>query len=284
MSNEGNVASQEKRSQLTIALVICLNIVSVVSVVVVNKKLFSEAVGFAFPNCLMAFHMATTCAGMYLLRCAGLFTPLDKHPPIRDVATIAFWQVGSVMFVNYSLLYNTVGQYQVLKLANIPTICVMEYYWKGITYSRRVTLALVLLCCGIGLSTVSDLSINRLGCTFGAMAAVTTGAMHIGVKSASDVMNPMQHCYYVSRFTCLFFCFIAFGCGEFIDIAHYTFTRTTLTLLASSGVCAFMINLSVFLIVGQTSPVTYQVVGHVKTLLVFGAGWLFFAVCECSTG
>lgn len=44
------------------------------------------------------------------------------------------------------------------------------------------------------------------------------------------------------------------------------------------GTCALavMVNAATFFLLGKTSPVSYQVMGHLKTVLVLGGGFLFF--------
>lgn len=43
-----------------------------------------------------------------------------------------------------------------------------------------------------------------------------------------------------------------------------------------SSVIAFSINLTIFLIIGNTSPVTYNMAGHLKFCLTFAIGYFFF--------
>lgn len=47
-------------------------------------------------------------------------------------------------------------------------------------------------------------------------------------------------------------------------------------MIVFTAVFAIGVNLTNFLIIGRTSPVTYQVVGHLKTCLVLGFGFLLF--------
>jgi K+-sensing histidine kinase KdpD len=52
--------------------------------------------------------------------------------------------------------------------------------------------------------------------------------------------------------------------------------------LLLSGVFAFGVNVTVYLIIGKTSPVTYAVVGHTKTVLILLFG--FVVMHEVLTG
>ena len=47
-------------------------------------------------------------------------------------------------------------------------------------------------------------------------------------------------------------------------------------VIASSGVLAFLVNLSIYFIIGTTSALTYNMVGHLKFNLVIGFGIFLF--------
>lgn len=47
-------------------------------------------------------------------------------------------------------------------------------------------------------------------------------------------------------------------------------------LVLATGVVAFLVNLSIYWIIGNTSPVTYNVVGHLKFGLVIIGGFVVF--------
>eukprot|EP01064_Diplonema_japonicum_P015342 TRINITY_DN2305_c0_g2_i1.p1 TRINITY_DN2305_c0_g2~~TRINITY_DN2305_c0_g2_i1.p1 ORF type:complete len:335 (+),score=19.93 TRINITY_DN2305_c0_g2_i1:55-1059(+) len=265
------------KNSVTTVMLMGLNIVSVVSIVILNKKIFSQDVKFSFPNILMAFHFIVTAIGVYVYQKAGGFPLPETSPGIKTTLPIACYQVLSVMFVNYSLVYNSVGLYQVLKLANIPVLCVMEFFWKGISYPLAIKLSLSLLVAGIGVTTVTDVSVNQWGLIHGMLATVTTGALQIQVKDISKGMTSQQSCYYVAPLSACIFSAISLVTDNWVLFMNFTYTPVATLLLLCSGFAAFLINFTLFVIVGKTSPVTYQVVGHIKTILVIICGFLFFA-------
>eukprot|EP00906_Rhabdomonas_costata_P008686 RCo012339 len=108
------------------ALVMSLNVFCVVSIVILNKLLYAKQYSFRFANTLVAIHFAFTAAACCACEKAGVF--VAKRTPWHEVLKLSMSQVGSVAFVNFSLMYNSVGMYQVLKLLNIPVICVMEFF------------------------------------------------------------------------------------------------------------------------------------------------------------
>jgi len=59
-------------------------------------------------------------------------------------------------------------------------------------------------------------------------------------------------------------------------ILGYTFTMRAVMWIVISSVLGLVVTLSTFLFIGATSSLTYNVVGHLKTVLIVGAGMLLF--------
>jgi solute carrier family 35 protein E3 len=59
-------------------------------------------------------------------------------------------------------------------------------------------------------------------------------------------------------------------------ILGYVFTPAAVAWIAASSALGLVVTLSTFLFIGATSSLTYNVVGHLKTLLIVAAGVLFF--------
>ena len=95
-------------------------------------------------------------------------------------------------------ILNVSSAAQVLKLLNIPVICVMEFFWLGIWYTPRVQAALLLILAGVALATVTDVSLSWPGLVHGALATVATGVYQIlaGTKQKQYEVNAMQLMHY----------------------------------------------------------------------------------------
>ncbi len=61
-----------------------------------------------------------------------------------------------------------------------------------------------------------------------------------------------------------------------VPFYEHVFTQSELVLMALSCVLAMAVNLSSMGIIGKTSAVTYQVVGHAKTCFILVFGYLMF--------
>merc|ERR1711968_82411 len=59
-------------------------------------------------------------------------------------------------------------------------------------------------------------------------------------------------------------------------LAEYIYSTGTVTRICVSCFFALGVNVSNYLVLGKTSPLTYQVLGHLKTILILVLGFLFF--------
>jgi len=100
-----------------------LNIASTVGIVFVNKLVMGYF-GFKFPVALTWIHTLFTAAGMEALCRLGAF----KRNPLSLSRTIPLSAMYSAYIVssNLSLKYNTVGFYQILKIAITPVVVLIE--------------------------------------------------------------------------------------------------------------------------------------------------------------
>ena len=82
--------------------------------------------------------------------------------------------VGSIGFMNISLHLNSVGFYQITKLAIVPaTLCAQSLLF-GVSTSTKIKLSLSVLLLGLGLATVTDVQLNAPGFIIGIAAVLST--------------------------------------------------------------------------------------------------------------
>lgn len=62
------------------------------------------------------------------------------------------------------------------------------------------------------------------------------------------------------------------------NVFAYNYSPTVLVFILLSCLIAVLVNFSTFLVIGKTSPVTYQVLGHLKTCLVLGFGYTLLMI------
>ena len=199
----------------------------------------------------------------------GFFT--RARMPALDSFLMAIFCIGSVAFMNFSLDYNSVGFYQVTKLLCIPAMVIIQSYVYKQQFRAKVKLALVVVLAGVGAATVSDVDLNTAGCVMGGLAVLFTAQFQIwqGEKQKSYKMNAMQmnHAQALPSFLfCLVLSLLVDHTGKTAtsNVRLHAMQGNELAWIGLSCVLALSVNLCTYGLIGKTSAVTYQVVGHAK--------------------
>ncbi|PWZ13802.1 hypothetical protein Zm00014a_018466 [Zea mays] len=200
------------------------NVVTSVGIIMVNKALMATH-GFSFATTLTGLHFAMTTLMTLVMKWLGYIQP--SYLPLPELVKFAFFANLSIVGMNVSLMWNSVGFYQIAKLCIIPVLCILEIMFDKVRYSRDTKLSIVLVLVGVAVCTVTDVSVNSQG-LLAAVIAVWSTALQ-------------QHFFIVLS------CIIAVGT-----------------------------NLSQFICIGRFTAVSFQVLGHMKTVLVLTLGFFFF--------
>eukprot|EP00238_Polyblepharides_amylifera_P000223 CAMPEP_0196573058 /NCGR_PEP_ID=MMETSP1081-20130531/3021_1 /TAXON_ID=36882 /ORGANISM="Pyramimonas amylifera, Strain CCMP720" /LENGTH=274 /DNA_ID=CAMNT_0041890627 /DNA_START=444 /DNA_END=1268 /DNA_ORIENTATION=+ len=185
----------------------------------------------------------------------------------------------SIGFLNLSLGFNSVGFYQMTKLAIIPcTVCLQSLFYSK-RFSSSVKAALAVLLLGVGVATVTDLQLNFLGSMLSLAAIVTTCISQIWT-------NTMQKRYSIGSTPLLYLsapyqALTLLLLGPPLDrllvhqtVLEFEYTPATSAFITLSCLIAICVNFSTFMVIGKCDAVTYQVLGHVKTMLVLAFGFI----------
>lgn len=268
--------TDSQRFQLGTIGALGLSVVSSVSIVICNKALIST-LGFTFATTLTSWHLLVTFCSLHV----ALLMKWFEHKPFDPRAVMGFGILNgtSIGLLNLSLGFNSVGFYQMTKLAIIPCTVLLETLFFRKKFSRRVQLSLAVLIIGVGIATVTDLQLNVLGSVLSLLAVVTTCVAQI-------MTNTIQKKFKVSSTqllyqSCPYQALTLFVTGPFIDglltklnVFAFNYTPQVLVFIVLSCLISVSVNFSTFLVIGKTSPVTYQVLGHLKTCLVLAFGYI----------
>eukprot|EP00760_Papus_ankaliazontas_P011894 PhM_4_TR15099/c0_g2_i1/m.71843/K15285/SLC35E3; solute carrier family 35, member E3 len=248
-----------------------INVLATVGVVLTTKQLFLT--GAKFPTALLVCHQASIVVLTQLMQLFGLSE--KKYLPWKETLQLAFFEVLSIVALNLSLLHNSVGTYQLLKLLNAPVMCIGEYILLGKRRGFIEMSVLTFIVLGVGFVTVTDVTYSQIGVGFGLSAVFGTAAHQVLVKrfQAEHDVSGFQFMASQSPFTCFFLFPIVFLTDDVHALLKtHVFTVFEIGLIATSCVCVFAICVSIVYIISLTSAVTYQVLGHVKTSLIVLAG------------
>ncbi|KAF9670934.1 hypothetical protein SADUNF_Sadunf13G0120800 [Salix dunnii] len=268
--------SEGQKFQLGTVGALSLSVVSSVSIVICNKALIST-LGFTFATTLTSWHLLVTFCSLHVALCLKLF----EHKPFDARAVMGFGILNgiSIGLLNLSLGFNSVGFYQMTKLAIIPCTVLLETLFFRKQFSRNIQLTLTILLMGVGIATVTDLQLNVMGSVLSLLAVLTTCVAQI-------MTNTIQKKFKVSSTqllyqSCPYQALTLFIVGPFLDglltnknVFAFKYTPQVLFFIVLSCLISVSVNFSTFLVIGKTSPVTYQVLGHLKTCLVLAFGYV----------
>lgn len=257
-----------------------LNFCSSISLVVVNKMVMDHH-HFRFAVTLTCFHLC--CTFILLLFTARLGVFEIKRLPLKDVSKLAAGTMGFICLTNLSLQHNSVGFYQVMKVMTTPTVVVIESLLYQKYLDTPLKIALIPVCLGVIVTTVTDFRLNAIGAAYATAGVIVTSFYQIwsGTLQKSLDCNALQLQTYVSPLAALFILpfipiFDNYSLADLDSIWFYTFNPVNTGLILITGLFGFLVNVSIFLVIGRSSPVSYNVLGHGKTVFVLGSDFMFF--------
>ncbi|KAK8566160.1 hypothetical protein V6N12_059695 [Hibiscus sabdariffa] len=254
------------------------NAVTSVGIIMVNKALMATY-GFSFATTLTGLHFATTTLLTVLLRSLGYIQ--DSYIPLPDLLKFVLFANFSIVGMNVSLMWNSVGFYQIAKLSMIPVSCFLEVVFDKVRYSRDTKLSIVLVLLGVAVCTVTDVSVNVKGFVAAVIAVWSTALQQYYVhslqrKHSLGSFDLLGHTAPVQAASLLL-------AGPFVDywltekkVYAYNYTMISMFFIILSCTIAVGTNLSQFICIGRFTAVSFQVLGHMKTILVLTLGFLFF--------
>ncbi|CAL6383922.1 unnamed protein product [Bathycoccus prasinos] len=264
------------------ALAWSLNIFSSVAIVMVNKQLMSSTgYGFRFATTLCGLHFFCT-AFINFEKLMESEQQQQQKLPLKDLVFYVVVANMSIIGLNVSLMLNTIGFYQVCKLAQIPTMCILEASFLNKKFSRKVVQAIIVVLAGVAVATVSDVEMNVTGTVAASVGVLSTSAQQILVGHLQKKHNVTSNFLLAKTSLWMAASMLVFGPimdtlvtgGE--NVFEYEWTSGSLMFLAVSCGFAVLVNISQYLCIGRFSAVSFQVIGHVKTVLVFLFGFICF--------
>uniref|UniRef100_A0A7C8YWQ1 Sugar phosphate transporter domain-containing protein n=1 Tax=Opuntia streptacantha TaxID=393608 RepID=A0A7C8YWQ1_OPUST len=272
--------SEKKPSAVSDVGAWAMNVVSSVGLIMANKQLMSSnGYAFSFATTLTGFHFTVTALVGLISNATGYSA--SKHVPVWELLWFSIVANMSITGMNLSLMLNSVGFYQISKLSMIPVVCVMEWILHNKHYSREVKMAVVFVVIGVGVCTVTDVKVNAKGFICATVAVLSTSLQQISIGS-------LQKKYSIGSFELLsktapFQALSLIVLGPFIDlylngkfIMNYKMSTGALLFILLSCSLAVFCNVSQYLCIGRFSAVSFQVLGHMKTVCVLTLGWLLF--------
>lgn len=273
-----SLAGKDENKRIIDVAAWTFNIVTSVGIIIVNKALMATY-GFSFATTLTGLHFATTTLMTIILKSLGYIQ--NSHLPLHERIKFVLFANFSIVGMNVSLMWNSVGFYQIAKLTMIPVSCLLEVVLDNVRYSRDTKLSIMLVLLGVAICTVTDVSVNAKGFIAAFIAVWSTSLQQYYVHSLQQKyslgsFNLLGHTAPLQAASLLL-------SGPFVDywltgkrVDGFNYTSASLLFIALSCTIAIGTNLSQFICIGRFTAVSFQVLGHMKTVFVLVLGFLFF--------
>jgi solute carrier family 35 protein E3 len=219
------------------------------------------------------WHFATTALVLFVASRSPfrLFKPVRLNP--WDMLPVCAFFAGYVVLGNLSLTYNDVGFYQLAKVMTTPTVVLINFVLFRKTVTRWMLAAILTTCLGVSFTMNEAVKTQLFGVIIATLAFCSTALYQIWIgKKIEDfaVSGPQLLLNQAPISVLMLIPFVPI----FDRIPDITAVPTEiLWSIAGSGIMASMVNLSQFLIIGRTSALTFNIVSHIKTILILSIGW-----------
>lgn len=270
-------SSKDRKATLDVAAWM-FNVSTSVGIIMVNKQLMAVH-GFCFATTLTGLHFGMTTLMTFALRWSG-YIQHSNLPPL-ELAKFALFANFSIVGMNVSLMWNSVGFYQIAKLSMIPVSCFLEVLFDKIRYSKGTKLSIVVVLAGVAICTVTDVSVNTRGFIAAAVAVWSTALQQYYVhylqkRYSLGSFDLLGHTAPVQAGSLLL-------SGPLIDywlsqkrVTQFDYSIPSVFFISLSCLIAVGTNLSQFICIGRFTAVSFQVLGHMKTVLVLLLGFFLF--------
>jgi solute carrier family 35 protein E3 len=230
---------------------LAFNFVSTIAMTMINKICFSK-IEFGFPAALCNIHFIVTLLGVEILYRAKKFKKVRVR--IRDINIIAIVVVVGIVtpLNNTSLKLNSIGFYQIFKLLVTPCVVLLEYILDKKILSRNRIACLVAVCILVLVSSGSDLTFS----TYGTMCASLWVPFAAAYKVQWGRVRRSYNCSTLALMRAvlpLAICVQA-AISPLIDppgLCDFQWTPEALFWIGLSGIFAFLVNFSGFLVMGN---------------------------------
>jgi len=260
---------------IVIIIAVVVNILSVVGVVICNKYII-EKDHYNFSVFLSFLHFAFTAFSTRVMLLMGTFSYTPA--PISGILPVAVGSLLSVGFMNLNLASNSVGFYQISKLACIPFILSVQYIFYGQIVSRAIQLTLVPIIFGVAYATVYEIDLNLYGFIIASCAVIATAMAQIFTNTYQKSLNcdALQLLYHTSPYIAVGMLAMSPMFDDWSELVKYEYSNECMIRIGVTCILALGVNISNYIVLGKTSPLTYQVLGHMKTVLILILGFVFF--------
>ncbi|KAG7954021.1 hypothetical protein I3843_12G139200 [Carya illinoinensis] len=275
-TSEGAKRQQQRFCGPVVALT--FNFMVAVGIILANKLVMGR-VGFNFPIFLTLIHYATA---WLLLAIFKAFSLLPVSPPSKTTPFSSLFSLGAVMafasgLANTSLKHNSVGFYQMAKIAVTPTIVLAEFILFRKTISFNKVLALAVVSAGVAVATVTDLEFNLFGSLIAIAWIIPSGINKILWSNLQQQGNwtALALMWKTTPIT-VFFLLAMMPWLDPPGVLSFKWDPSSTATILISAALGFLLQWSGALALGATSATSHVILGQFKTCVILLGGYLTF--------
>ncbi|PHU14802.1 putative sugar phosphate/phosphate translocator [Capsicum chinense] len=254
------------------------------TVIVYNKYILDKKLyNWPFPISLTMIHMAFCSSLAFLivriLKLVELFT-LSRKVYLTCVLPIGALYSLSLWLSNSAYIYLSVSFIQMLKALMPVAVYTIGILLKKDSFKKSTMCNMLAISVGVAIAAYGESKFDAYGVTLQLLAVVVEATrlvmIQILLSSRGIKLNPIATLYYVAP-SCLIFLSIPWVFVEY-PVLRESYMRGVglnldFTIFGTNCLCAFALNLAVFLVVGKTSALTMNIGGVVKDWLLIAFSW-----------
>ncbi|KAM5547896.1 putative sugar phosphate/phosphate translocator [Rosa sericea] len=250
------------------------------TVIVYNKYILDRKLyNWPFPISLTMIHMAFCSSLAYLLvKVFKLVEPvsMSRDLYLKSVVPIGALYALSLWFSNSAYIFLSVSFIQMLKALMPVAVYSIGILIKKDPFKSDTMVNMLSISFGVAVAAYGEAKFNSWGVSLQLLAvgfeATRLVLIQILLNAKGISLNPITSLYYVAP------CCFAFLCIPWIVVEFPVLKETSsfhfdFVIFGTNSLCAFALNLAVFLLVGKTSALTMNVAGVVKDWLLIAFSW-----------
>ncbi|GAB2284795.1 hypothetical protein Dimus_019248 [Dionaea muscipula] len=255
------------------------NFMVAVGIILTNKMVMGK-VGFNFPIFLTLIHYSVAWMLMAILKALSwipITPPSKSTTPFSSLFTLGVVMAFATGLANTSLNHNSVGFYQMAKIAVTPTIVLSEFILFRKTSSCNKVLALALVSVGVAVATVTDLEFNLFGACIAVAWIIPSAVNKILWSNLQQQSNwtAMALMWKTTPVT-IFFLVALMPWLDPPGVLSFPWDLSNSCAVLSSAALAFLLQWSGALALGATSATAHVILGQFKTCVILLGGYLLF--------
>lgn len=275
-TSEGAKRQQQRFCGPVVAMT--FNFMVAVGIILTNKSVMGQ-IGFNFPIFLTLIHYCTAWVLMAIFKALSL---LPVSPPSKTTPFSSLFALGVVMsfatgLANASLKHNSVGFYQMAKIAVTPTIVLAEFILFKKRISLEKVLALVVVSLGVAVATVTDLEFNLYGFCIAVIWIIPSAINKILWSNLQQQSNwtALALMWKTTPIT-IFFLLPLMPLLDPPGVLSFNWDLRNSSAILISALLGFLLQWSGALALGATSATSHVVLGQFKTCVILLGGYVFF--------